>query len=112
MIKISIYSNAQDLITGFKVIGHADYDEYGKDIVCSAVSVLIINTINSIDKFTSDKFSLKQDEKKGLFDFKLSSIDISSNTSLLLDSLILGLTHIEKEYTNKYLKIQYKRATK
>lgn len=112
MIKISLYNNTQDLITGFKVIGHAGYDEYGKDIICSAVSVLVVNTINSIEKFTSDKFSLKQDINKGLFDFKLINNDISSDTRLLLDSLILGLTNIEEEYSNKYLKIQYKRATK
>ena len=28
--------------------GHALYDEYGKDIVCSAVSSIVITTINAI----------------------------------------------------------------
>ena len=69
MINVSIYKNADNLITGFKLSGHAQYSEYGTDIVCAAVSALVINTINSIEQFTSDKFSLKQDENEELQNF-------------------------------------------
>jgi uncharacterized protein len=34
MISVTIRDN------GFSIFGHAQYDEYGKDIVCSAVSFL------------------------------------------------------------------------
>jgi len=105
MINVSIYKNAENLITGFTLSGHADYSEYGSDIVCSAVSVLVINTINSIENFTSDKFRLEQDEKKGFIEFYVVS-SISNNTNLLLSSLALGLDGIENEYTNKYIKIK------
>ncbi|HWT26800.1 MAG TPA: ribosomal-processing cysteine protease Prp [Mobilitalea sp.] len=105
MINVSIYKNAENLITGFTLSGHADYSEYGSDIVCSAVSVLVINTINSIENFTSDKFRLEQDEKKGFIEFHVVS-SISNNTNLLLSSLALGLDGIENEYTNKYIKIK------
>ena len=37
-----------------EVKGHAGYDEYGKDIVCAAVSVLTVNMANSVEKFTDD----------------------------------------------------------
>ena len=49
MITISIYKNAEGIYNGFKVLGHAGFDDKGKDIVCAAVSVLVINTINSIE---------------------------------------------------------------
>ena len=52
MIQVTIYKNADNLITGYKLSGHADYSEYGSDIVCAAVSALVINTINSIENFT------------------------------------------------------------
>ena len=39
-----------------EVKGHAGYDEYGKDIVCAAVSVLTVNMANSVEKFTDDSF--------------------------------------------------------
>ena len=104
MIKVSIYKNAENLITGFTVSGHADYSEYGSDIVCAAVSVLVINTINSIENFSSDRFHVEQDDKKGFIEFHVIS-PISNNTNLLLSSLALGLQGIEDEYSEKYIKL-------
>ena len=104
MINVSIFKNAENLITGFKLSGHADYSEYGSDIVCAAVSALVINTINSIDHFTSDKFSLKQDENKGFIEFHVIT-EISGNTNLLLSSLALGLQGVAEEYTDKYIRL-------
>lgn len=105
MIKVSIYKSEQNLITGILVSGHADYSEYGSDVVCAAVSALVINTINSIEHFTSDRFKLKQDEKKGYIEFHIIS-EISSNTNLLLSSLVLGLQGIKEEYSDKYIRLE------
>jgi uncharacterized protein len=104
MINVTIYKNAENLITGFQLTGHADYSEYGSDIVCAAVSSLVINTINSIENFTSDQFQLEQDEKKGFIEFHVIST-ISNNTNLLLSSLALGLQGIADEYSGKYIKL-------
>ena len=35
----------------FHINGHAMYAEAGSDIVCAAVSALVINTINSIEEW-------------------------------------------------------------
>jgi uncharacterized protein YsxB (DUF464 family) len=35
-------------IVGFKIKGHAGYDEYGKDIACASVSSAIMLTANMI----------------------------------------------------------------
>ena len=104
MINVSIYKNAENLVTGFRLSGHADYSEYGSDIVCAAVSALVINTINSIENFTSDRFTLDQDEKKGFIEFQVIS-PLSNNSNLLLSSLVLGLSGIVEEYTEKYIKL-------
>ena len=42
MIKVVIKN---DSIT---ISGHANYDDYGKDIVCAAVSATVITTVNGI----------------------------------------------------------------
>lgn len=34
--------------------GHADYAEKGQDIICAAVSALIVNTVNSVETLTED----------------------------------------------------------
>lgn len=36
------------VISGFKIGGHADYDEYGKDIACASVSSTVQHTANLI----------------------------------------------------------------
>jgi uncharacterized protein YsxB (DUF464 family) len=104
MINVSIYKNADNLITGFRLSGHADYAEYGSDVVCAAVSALVINTINSIENFTSDRFTLDQNEKNGFIEFHVVS-PMSNNTNLLLSSLALGLQGIAEEYTSKYISL-------
>ena len=35
--------------------GHAGYAEEGQDIVCAAVSALIITTVNSLEEFTEEQ---------------------------------------------------------
>jgi len=103
MIKVSIYNNEDGKIIGFRSIGHAGFAEYGQDIVCAAVSALVINTVNSIEQFTSDTFDLKEDEKKGEIEFRIIS-KLSKESSLLLNSLILGLQGIMEDYGQKYIK--------
>ena len=34
--------------------GHAGYAEEGQDIICAAVSALIVNTVNSVETLTED----------------------------------------------------------
>ena len=42
--------------------GHAGYAEAGQDIVCAAVSALIITTVNSLEKFTVTSFDVKEND--------------------------------------------------
>ena len=53
------------MICGFKLSGHAGFAEEGSDIVCSAVSMLVINTINCIEEFTEEKFNYSADNDNG-----------------------------------------------
>ena len=96
-------------VTGFCSEGHAGYARHGKDIVCAAVSALVMNTMNSIHSFTSDVFDYKEDEKKGMIDFRIVS-EPSPETKLLLKSLILGLQGIQEEYGEKYLRIDFQNS--
>ncbi len=91
---------------GLKAFGHAGFDESGRDIVCSAVSILIINTANSIEKFTKDLFSSEIHED-GTTEMIFHE-NVSHDTELLMDSLLLGLNQIKEVYGKKYLKIEFK----
>lgn len=96
-------------ITGFSSEGHAGFARHGRDIVCAAVSALVMNTMNSIHSFTSDVFDYNEDEKKGIVDFRIVS-DPSPDTKLLLKALLLGLQSIQEEYGEKYLRIVFQNS--
>ena len=89
---------------GFTCEGHALYADEGQDIICSAVSALTINTVNSIEQFTDDEAEVIQDEDGGFLSFTLKS-GPSREAELLLNSLFLGLGMIEETYGIDYLNI-------
>ena len=76
------------------VLGHALYDDYGKDIVCSAFSSIVITTVNGI--LALDKGSLSYlVSKKGM------TIDIKSDdqtTQILINNMVRLLKELEKNY--------------
>ena len=85
--------------------GHAGYAEEGQDIVCAAVSALIITTVNSLEKFTDDKFDVQEEDGFVSIHFRN---DLSERGMLLMDSLLLGLTEIAGSYNNRYLTVKVK----
>ncbi|WMI80730.1 ribosomal-processing cysteine protease Prp [Anaerotignum sp. MB30-C6] len=96
-------------ICGVELTGHAGYAKKGEDIVCSAVSVLTLNTLNAIEQFTEIPFRCEADEENGGFlkiHFPLEGM-ADHDTQLLLRTLEMGLSAIETEY-NQYLTLNYK----
>lgn len=107
MIKLVIIKNAAQSYQGFTCEGHAGFDEYGHDIVCAGVSALVINTINSIERFTEDVCKKKANEKTGYIRF-LFKQEPSKEASLLISSMILGVEEIAKSVGDDYIRIIYK----
>ena len=102
MIRVNVFRNKAGDIYGFRLNGHADFAEEGRDIVSSAVSVLTINTVNCIELFTSEKLECETDENKGGY-LSLNLPDIrrgkaNGDVQLLLTAMLNGLNDIEKEY--------------
>lgn len=102
MITVEIRKSENEYV-GFSSKGHAGYAEEGYDIICAAVSVLTLNTINSIEKFTNDAF--KAEAADGMVRWKFTELPLSKETHLLMDSLVLGLEDIQETYGKKYIKI-------
>ncbi len=74
---------------GFQTEGHAGYADPGEDIVCAAVSALVINTINAIEEFTEDDRVLISEDEMGMIVYHLNHP--SKDAQLLLNTMILGL---------------------
>ncbi|MCC8103071.1 MAG: ribosomal-processing cysteine protease Prp [Clostridiales bacterium] len=91
---------------GFSFVGHAGYAEEGSDLVCAAVSVLALNTANSIETFTEDFFSQELSEDGGYLKMEFPE-GVSEKSSLLMDSLVLGIQNIQAEYGEAYITLTF-----
>ena len=85
--------------------GHSDYAKDREDILCSAVSALALNTVNSIEAFTNDKVKcIAVNETEGFMHYELETV--SKESLLLLDSLVLGLQNIRESY-GQFIEIRF-----
>ncbi len=108
MISVTIFVDSEHNYQGVELLGHAGFaDDYqeGQELVCAAVSALVLNMTNSVEQFTNDLF--EAEEEAGVFSFRFSS-GISSESRLLMNSLIFGLQNIEEDYGEPYIKIRFK----
>lgn len=103
MINAEFYYNEKHRLFGFKISGHAGFAKNGKDIVCSAVSVLTINTVNSIDRLTDDYYEFEQDDDEGVMILRME--ELTDSSELLLRSLRIGIEGIVEEYGSDYVNI-------
>ena len=107
MTHVTIYRNRNKECIGFTAIGHAGYAKAGEDIVCAAVSVLIINTCNAIERLTGTPISLITDEEEGLIECRLRD-NPSEQTELLFSAMILGIESMaENEDYEEYIQLLY-----
>ncbi len=93
MIKVRIETKDSKIVK-ISILGHAMYDDYGKDIVCSAASSIATTTINGILTLNKDSLSY-QVTKEGLI---INNIDSSDVTQKLLGNMVNLLKELEKGY--------------
>lgn len=93
MIKVLLFKN-NNIVKRIEIHDHANYDKYGKDIVCSAVSSIVTTTINAIIRF--DKEYIRYDNTQDLFNIIINiNNDITTN---LIENMICMLKEIEETY--------------
>ncbi|MCL2457198.1 MAG: ribosomal-processing cysteine protease Prp [Defluviitaleaceae bacterium] len=98
MINAKIFRDSEEgKIIGFSVENH------GESFVCAAVSMLVINTINSIELLTEAKITYNADEDDG--GFITFSLEDPSNRSdgigILLNAMFIGLSSAKEEHPDE-----------
>ena len=93
MIKVKIEKDGANY-KKVSVLGHAMYDEHGKDIVCSAASSIVTTTINGI--LALDKNSLSYMVSKKGISITMKSTD--RTTQILIRNMINLLKELESNY--------------
>lgn len=104
MVRVELWSEAAR-ITRFRVTGHAGYAEYGQDIVCAGVSVLVETTLAAMQKLVGQPHRRKV--RSGNVSFELqptSDVAMDEKAQLLLQTMRLGLHEMEESY-GQYVKV-------
>ena len=102
MIKVTIKSQNHS-IKEIQVLGHADSNEYGKDLVCAGVTTCCVGIANSLDQYHFlDQHMGTIDLKEGFFEIKVNHCD--EKIQVVLETLVTILETIE-ESQSQYMKI-------
>lgn len=78
------------------VTGHADYAEHGKDIVCSAASILCYTLIAILDRYKYDEKEVYLDNG----DIKIMVVDTSprDEATVIFDTILQGFELLAEQY--------------
>ena len=98
MLKITIIKN-NNIIKEVEFIGHACFEDAGKDIVCAGVSSILTTTVNAILEFDSNAIYYSKEEN-----FILKNIKKDEITNKLLNNMYNLLCSLERDY-KKNIKI-------
>lgn len=77
-----------------EVVGHADYADYGKDIVCASASAIIITSINAALKLNNKSLEYKEETNKLTINILISD----DNTKKIIDNMLSLLEDLVKTY--------------
>lgn len=94
MIKVNVSNN---LIT---ITGHANFADYGKDIVCASVSSIVITSINAALRIDNNSIEYKEDTDKLTIEVKSDD----KNVLLVIENMLMMLEELALTY-KKNIKI-------
>jgi len=92
MIKVLV-KKEENIIKKIKMNGHANYADYGKDIVCAAASSIAITTINAILEIDKDLIDYSVEKELTIVVKKDNEI-----LNKLLNNMVNMLKYLEKDY--------------
>lgn len=98
MIRVS-YTLSDSKVVELNVTGHANFAKKGSDIVCSAVSAIVIGGLTNLSSEKNYKISVREGEVS-----ILALNDVNEHDQIVLETIIVQLEKIEESY-GKYIQI-------
>jgi uncharacterized protein YsxB (DUF464 family) len=102
MIQVEVYKQS-DHIVKFSLSGHAGYAKSGRDIVCAAVSALVLNAINSSERLLG--VELPSTDDGNVLVCTVPTHERTAEVQLLLRSMLFGLEQTADECP-KHLRVR------
>jgi len=92
-------------------MGHAEYAKRflwhrEPDILCAAVSALVISTMNGLEALAGERFESTVNEETGFMRFQFSAEHpLQEKCVFSLDSMVYSLGKLSEQYGTQYLQI-------
>ena len=103
MIRIEI-QRQKNKITYFEIKGHAEFSEYGEDVICAAVSSVGQMTVNGLIETLKLDDRLQYEEKEGYIVCDLDKSNLTDDeiekSQILILSMYSYLKEVAKSYSN------------
>ena len=118
MIRAVISENADGVIQGFCISGHAGFAKAGSDIICSAVSAIVYTALGYIDEalLELNGSRVSYEETEGYIKWNRQDLtELTRHVSddrfdigvdAVLKAMVIGLEQIRESYGKKYVSIQ------
>lgn len=107
MIKVLVVKSRDDY-RSFKVSGHANFDDYGRDIVCAAISVLTQTAASAVSELAHIEPKIVVNEKTGLLSCELPrNLDENKQhtVNIIVGTFLVGIRGVLDQYP-KYLQLK------
>ncbi|MCL6637988.1 MAG: ribosomal-processing cysteine protease Prp [Alicyclobacillus sp.] len=91
-------------ICRFSVSGHAGYERRGRDVVCAAVSALVLNAVNSCEHLLGVVLPTQDDGERLTCDVPAHAQ--SAEVDLLMRSMVFGLEQTATAHP-RHVRVQF-----
>lgn len=94
MIAADFFKNESDMLTGFRVSGHAGLADLGFDVCCASVSSAVMMAANTI----TEAFRLEADVEVEENEIRLDMKKPDENADKILMGLLIHLYNLKDEF--------------
>jgi uncharacterized protein YsxB (DUF464 family) len=106
MIK-ALFKKVSGNLVSFNIEGHAEFDEYNRDIVCSAVSAISYTIVNGITEVVNVSAECHVKDGYANLSIEDQSEEDIEKCQVLMKTMLLGLISMEENYGD-YIKVKVK----
>lgn len=93
MVTVKVFCS-KDKISRITVSGHAEYGEYGKDLVCAGASSITIGALNALDQLFKNDCELELLENK----ISIKVKNFKDDLNIVLKSMVIQLETMAESY--------------
>lgn len=97
MINITFERLPDGTFTAAKITGHADYADYGEDVICAAVSALGVSTLNALEEVVGINTNASIDDGELFFRSVAVEDDKKLQAQTLMQALYLAAVSLGEE---------------